>query len=35
MLDIDSGYLMDDWENASRTEVSDYKAGASEVCINE
>jgi len=35
MLDIDNGHLMDDWEQASRTEVSDYKAGASEVCINE
>mmetsp|Transcript_27120 Transcript_27120/g.36229 ORF Transcript_27120/g.36229 Transcript_27120/m.36229 type:complete len:143 (-) Transcript_27120:1589-2017(-) len=35
MLDIDNGHLMDDWENASRTEVSDYKAGAQEICINE
>jgi len=35
MLDIDNGHLMDDWEQASRQEVSDYKAGASEVCINE
>ena len=35
MLDIDNGHLMDDWEQASRTEVSDYKAGAGEVCINE
>ena len=35
MLDIDNGRLMDDWEQSSRNEVSDYKAGASEVCINE
>ena len=35
MLDIDNGHLMDDWENSTRTEVSDYKAGASEICINE
>ena len=35
MLDIDNGRLMDDWEQCSRNEVSDYKAGASEVCINE
>lgn len=35
MLDITNGRLMDDWEQSSRTEVSDYQAGASEVCINE
>lgn len=35
LLDIDNGHLMDDWEQASRQEVSDYKAGASEICINE
>ena len=35
MLDINNGRLMDDWEQSSRTEVSDYKAGKSEVCINE
>ena len=26
---------MDDWEDSSRHEVADYKAGQSEVCINE
>lgn len=35
MLDINEGHLMDDWEQASRQEVADYKAGSSEVCINE
>jgi len=35
MVDIENGHLMDDWEQSSRTEVSDYKAGKSEVCINE
>ena len=35
MLDIDNGHLMDDWEKSIRNEVSDYKADASEVCINE
>ena len=35
MLDIENGRLMDDWEQSSRNEVSDYKAGISEVCINE
>lgn len=35
MVDIEYGRLMDDWEQSSRTEVSDYKAGKSEVCINE
>ena len=35
MLDINEGHLMEDWEQASRQEVTDYKAGASEVCINE
>lgn len=34
-IDIDNGRLMDDWEQSSRTEVSDYKAGKQEVCINE
>ena len=35
VLDINNGHLMDAWEKTVRTEVSDYKAGASEVCINE
>lgn len=35
MLNIDNGRLMDDWEQSSRIEVSDYKAAKSEVCINE
>ena len=35
MLDIEYGKLNDDWEEANRNEVSDYKAGQSEVCINE
>lgn len=35
MLDIDNGRLMDDWEKSCRSEVADYKAGQSEVCINE
>ena len=26
-LDIENGYLMDDWESQMRQEVSDYKAG--------
>lgn len=35
LLDIDNGRLMDDWEQSCRNEVTDYKAGQSEVCINE
>ena len=35
MLDIENGRLMDDWEKSCRSEVADYKAGQSEVCINE
>ena len=35
VLNIENGRLMDDWEQSSRHEVSDYKAGQSEVCINE
>lgn len=35
MLDIENGRLMDDWEQSCRHEVSDYKAGQAEVCINE
>jgi hypothetical protein len=35
MLDIEYGKLNDDWEEANSNEVSDYKAGQSEVCINE
>ena len=35
MLDIQHGRLGDDWEDANRNEVADYKAGQSEVCINE
>lgn len=34
-LDIQNGRLNDDWEEANRNEVQDYKAGQSEVCINE
>lgn len=35
VLNIENGRLMDDWEDSSRNEVADYKAGQSEVCINE
>ena len=35
VLNIENGRLMDDWEDSCRHEVSDYKAGQSEVCINE
>ena len=27
MLDIKNGRLQDDWEDANRNEVADYKAG--------
>ena len=35
VLNIEEGRLMDAWEASSRNEVSDYKAGQSEICVNE
>ena len=34
-IGIEHGRLSDDWEESNRNEVADYKAGQSEVCINE
>jgi hypothetical protein len=35
MLEIENLNLMDAWEDASFSEVADFKAGLSETCVNE